>query len=502
MRRAARVLSGPTTVLSASVVAAACVLGAGLVLAGPRWAVVAGVTLAALLGALAKDTSARLALVLVPCMAFIRRVTGGPDAYVENDPLVLLVPLLLVPALAGLLVVGRDPRLAGTRALWLGFLGWSALVSLVVPGSGLAVRLFGLLSVLVPAVLGYAVFEGMHRRLPHGAVVSVVALAPVAAVYGIVQYLVNPPWDLAWLADRQEDLISVGLPEPGGYRIFGPLEAPLPYALYLGLGLVLLAAWVLWGRSGRRRGRLPLVALSTGLLLTALLLTATRSVLFGLPLVALAAVAFLPGRRRLPALVLAVLVAVGTLVVPALAADQLYSDERQVERLQVDEVGDDTSLLARLDLLDQFGDVLEAPWGTGLGTSGQATRLETGSDEADNVDNGYLALAQETGLVGVVLFVLLVVRAITWGRRLLGSPDPDRALAVGGSFLGVLYFAVLLLTGSVLSSSSAMIFWIFLGLLTREAAIGRSELLLAEPVRGVRRTDGGGRRPRVRQPVS
>lgn len=429
---------------------------------------------AALLATWQQAGAARLALVLVPLVALIRRLTGGPDAYVENDPLVLLVPLLLVPALAALLQVKGDRRLAGARWLWLGLIGYWAGITLVVPSGSLVVRLFGIVSVLLPAALGYAVFEGLHDKLPRFALLSVLVLAPLAGAYGVLQYLVNPSWDLAWLADRQEDLISVGLPEPGAYRVFGSLEAPLPFALYLGLGLVALAAWGLWARPGPRA---LLTALPTAVVvIAALVLTATRSVLFGLPLVAALAVLALPGRRRLAALALAGVVGVATLVVPAVAADQLYQgDERQADRLRVDQVGEDTSLLARLDLLDQFSDVVADPLGSGLGTSGQATRLE-GDEDADNVDNGYLSIAQETGVVGAALFVALGLTAVVRGRRLLQERmTPSRGFTVGGSYLVVVYFLVLLLTGAVLSSSSAVLFWVALGLVTRENAVRSAE---------------------------
>ncbi|WP_299033046.1 O-antigen ligase family protein [uncultured Pseudokineococcus sp.] len=482
--------------MTGAATAGACVVGAALVAAGPRWAVVLAVVGAALLATWERDTAARLALVLVPLVALVRRLTGGPNAYVENDPLVLLVPLLIAPALAGLLRLEGDRRLARGRWLWIGLIGYWAGITLVQPGGSLVVRLFGIVSVLLPAALGYAVFEGLHQRLPRFALLSVLLLAPLAAIYGVLQYFVNPPWDLAWLADRQGDLISVGMPEPGAYRVFGSLEAPLPFALYLGLGLVALAAWALWARPGARA--LPLAVPAAVVVVVALVLTATRSVLFGLPLVAALAVLALPGRRRVAALALTAVVAVATLVVPAVVADQLYAgDERQADRLRVDQVGEDTSLLARLDLLDEFTDVLAAPLGSGLGTSGQATRL-AGEEGADNVDNGYLSIAQETGVVGAGLFVALGLTAAVRGRRLLQERmTPARGFATGGSYLVVVYFLVLLLTGAVLSSSSAVLFWVALGLVTRETSLRADEasqtvrLAEARATATTRRSDGG-----------
>jgi len=470
--------------MSVVALGAAAGLGAGLVLVGPRWGAVLGIALIALIGCSARDDAVRLALLLIPSIALVRRLTGGPDAYVPDDPLVILIPLLLIPPLLGLITNKFDNRLDGVRLLWLGFLIWSAfvtaalplIVSLLipefVPAAALTVRAFGVLTVLVPALLGYAVFEGLYPRLPRVALGSVMVLAPLAAIYGLIQYTLDPAWDLAWLAGRQGALVSVGLPEHGAYRIFGTMEAPLPYALYLGLGLVALGAWTVWPPERQKRGSVLLRLAAVVLLVAALLLTATRSVLFGLPLVAAVGVLLVPRHRRGPALLIAGLMGAALIALTALAADRLYDDERQANRLRVSQVADDSSLLARLDLLTEFEQVLREPWGNGLGSSGEATRLQTGV-QVSNLDNGYLALGQEVGVVGLGFFLLLLYQAVVRGRRALSSLRSSEGRVLGGSLLGVLYFALLLLTGSVLSIPSAMLFWIFLGLTTRDATLAR-----------------------------
>lgn len=460
--------------LAVGVLLTAAFLGALPVVVGARWGAVLGVVVVAAVASLTRDLSVRLALMLIPCMALVRRVTAGPDAYVPNDPLVLLVPLLLVPALAGLVAVRLDPALSRPRIAWIGFIAWTGLVTAVIPGASPAVRAYGLLTSLLPAVLGYAVFEGLHEKLPRFAVMSPLVLAPVAALYGLVQYAVDPAWDMAWLTDRQEELISVGPPEPGAYRVFGSMESPGPYAIYLGLGLVALGAVALWSRpSARFRGSLSLMVVAAAVTVAALILSATRSVLFGLPLVAVFAVFLLPRRRRGRLLLVTAVLALGTLVVPAMLADRLYETEYEANRLRIGEVADDRSLEARVDLLDQFSLVLRSPWGTGLGSSGRATSLESGETTAD-LDNGYLALAQETGVIGLVLFLVLLRTALVEGRRGLERAAADHQVVVGASLLVVIYFAVLLLTGSVLSISSVVIFWVALGALTRLRAEGNT----------------------------
>lgn len=449
------------------VLVAAALLGAVPVAIGSRWAAVLGITVVAMLASAARDASARLAILLIPWLALLRRLTGGPDAYVPNDPLVLLVPLLLVPPLLAFIALRPDPGLSRMRLAWLGFIGWAGLVTALVPGAAPTVRAYGLLTVLVPAVLGYAVFEGLHPRLPRLAVLSTLVLAPLAAFYGLTQYVVDPPWDMAWLADRQQELISVGRPEHREYRVFGSMESPGPFAVYLGLGLVSMGAFALWPHRRPRPWVLPFAALAGVTMVSALILSATRSVLFGLPLVAMLGLLFVRGRKRGHVAVVTVVLALATLLVPVLVAGRLY-DDAGADRLNVGQVGEDHSFQARLNLLDQFRIVLRVPWGTGLGSSGRATLLETGESVA-YLDNGYLAIAQETGLIGLVAFLFLLRTAVVEGSRGLSRHEGEDRTVLGACLLIALYFAVLLLTGSMLSIPSVVIFWIALGLLTRQS---------------------------------
>src|SRR4051812_40010321 len=67
------------------------------------------------LATLGTDGSARVALLVLPLVGLIRRVTAGPTGYVESDPLVPLAVLLLLPA--ALLPLRRDGRRSTTWLL-------------------------------------------------------------------------------------------------------------------------------------------------------------------------------------------------------------------------------------------------------------------------------------------------------------------------------------------------------------------------------------------------
>ena len=60
----------------------------------------------------------------------------------------------------------------------------------------------------------------------------------VMGVYGIWQYLVAPEWDRFWLTQTQ--LLTFGIPEPLGIRVWSTMNSPQPFAGVMMAGLLLL----------------------------------------------------------------------------------------------------------------------------------------------------------------------------------------------------------------------------------------------------------------------
>ena len=60
--------------------------------------------------------------------------------------------------------------------------------------------------------------------------------------YGIVQYVFAPPWDRFFLEEIRKDagVLSFGVPEPFGIRVFSSMDAPQDFAAMIGTGLILL----------------------------------------------------------------------------------------------------------------------------------------------------------------------------------------------------------------------------------------------------------------------
>jgi hypothetical protein len=432
-----------------------------------RAVVVVTVASAVLVGTLARDTGVRLALLLVPLLGLVRRITAGPAAYVPADPLVLLPYLLVVPALLPLLAGGpRRERTPGALALGL-LLVWALLCAAVGAARAPTLVLPGALFQLGPLALGCLVALGGHPRLPRAVLTSLAVLGPLAAAYALLQYLAPPRWDLAWLTTQQEELLSVGRPVPGEFRVWGPTEAPAALALYLGASLCVLLAGLVVAERARRRAVVVAALVAGAACAAALVLTSVRSVLFVLPLAVLVPALLLPAvpaRRRLRAA--GAVAAGGVLLLPVLVGGLQVSRSvldpsarEPADRLSLGALGDDRSLAERAALLGRFSDAVARPLGLGPGGSFEG---------AQSVDNGYLAVALELGAVGLALFLLtlgLAVRAAVARLRAPGGPARWELAAALVVLLGV----GVQVGAPVLQGSFGILFWPLVGALLRGA---------------------------------
>ena len=77
----------------------------------------------------------------------------------------------------------------------------------------------------------------MLERLPWFVAINLLLLGG----YGIFQYLDPPSWDRDWMINSAMD--SIGEPEPLMVRVFGTLNAPGVYGLWIAALLVLSFAF-------------------------------------------------------------------------------------------------------------------------------------------------------------------------------------------------------------------------------------------------------------------
>ncbi|KNH10126.1 Glucose-6-phosphate isomerase [Candidatus Burkholderia brachyanthoides] len=209
------------------------------------------------------------------------------------------------------------------------------------------------------------------------------------AVYGLVQYVNPPAWDGFWVLNS--GLLTQGVAEPFGLRIFGPMNSSGPYSVML-----ICCA---------------LVALSTGTRLSflcivtampALFLTLVRSSLGGLVIGVVFLIFSLKGRQRRN-----LLVGVMALMLAAVPFALMQEAANGVTKLlsSITDLKDDASFEARTGVYDKFFNEMQVNFlGKGLGVTGVGSKLSSEQGAVLDFDSGVLEVPYVLGWPGTILF--------------------------------------------------------------------------------------------------
>ena len=381
----------------------------------------------------------------------LRRVFGLVEGVPQYDML-SLVPF----AATGLIAVLEAERLYLSRRA-------KALLALAATGfafgipAGLLTPTAGLfatgayLSALAAFALGYAERRRGAEEMALGTALMVAL--PVIAVYGIFQYFFPlTAWDDNWL--QSVSFGSIGAPEEGHLRIFATLNSPATLAAMLAFGAL---AVISTDRAG------PLRPVLIGLFAFAMALTFVRAAWLAF-VVALLVYAATAGVRRPTRVVVivAVLVAAGI----ATSGSNSTSAAFVARLTTLGALEQDGSANARLGTANVVApQILEQPFGEGLGQAGLAKRL-TGTDPGATqyLDNGYLALALQVGLIGLLLILAAAAWAVSLAARAAklarGSPTTSLCLAI------LLFGVVFHLSGDALYGVVGAVFWYVAGFAT------------------------------------
>ena len=438
------------------------------------------------LGAFGTDQAARVSVLLIPFIGILRRITAGDSGYVPSDPVIAVCLLLLLPAVCAPL---RGPLTRSAR--WLAVLaGWLVVEALASLAQGALVSaVYSTLTAVVPVLLAVQLAMGRSPGLPDFAARWTPRVAVVTALYSVVQWLAPPRWDLAWLTTVQDQFVSVGLPRPGEFRIFGTMESPGAYAAFLGVAAVLLVSRPLPARyrGAQVLGRTAALAV----IIVALSLTAVRSVLLPLPLAVMAMLFLRGGRSRSVGLPLIIASTPLLVVLPQL----LGNSARAESRYDLGNITQDESFNARVELLRSFVSALANPIGTGLGTTGNAA---AGTGGLSVVDNGYLARTLETGTVGLLLFLAgataVLLPALRRAPRVSQLPVP---------WIGVVvFFLIYELSSSFIGAAVGVYFWIGMGAIALQldrvrSAVGSAGAVTRIAEEGRLPSPSGSGRPRM-----
>ena len=412
----------------------------------------------------------------------VRRLIGSGSSTGLGDPLLLVGPAVL--ALLFVVASGRGAlRSRSPLANAVGLLSLLAVVEVVNPLQGsLLVGLGGLLFMLVPMLAFWTgralVDDAMLQRLFR----LVVLLSVLAAVYGLVQQFIGfPSWDARWISSSGYVALNVG----GVIRAFGSFASGQEYAVFLGIGVVVLVSKL----GSARRALLPLHLAAIGLVGTALVFESSRTQIVT-TIAALGVMAAARAGLRRRAALLAGVLAVALLSIALrphlpLATDQHVSGGEShrcaasARHLRTRQPEGNSTLPGHLS--ETFHGITSAfsfPIGHGTGSVTMAAgRLGdvTNVGTEDDLGNAGLAL----GLPGLFLYLVVVVRGLVGTYRLAARRRDTLELAT----LGVLVVALFQwLNGDLYSV--AWLVWLGLGWVDRGHCSADLGTALSEDIAG------------------
>jgi hypothetical protein len=349
-------------------------------------------------------------------VAFVRRVIDyGLGEYVDSN-FVMTAPYMV----GGIGVLGlwsvltaEDRGVRQAFTLSMVALAYGAAVGLAVNGADRMAPFA--LEWLVPMITaGLLLVDWRQYPRYREVVVRTMTLGMgVLSLYGIYQFFVLPPWDRMWM--EAAPMISLGKPEPLLVRIFGPLNAPNPYAMTLAVGLLCLFAVNL--KEDRTLGLLARFSAIPAMV--AILLSGVRAS-WGAYFVGFFYVMVQTRSRSRWALALYLVLALAASV-PLLLLGEVQSDV--TERMEsLTSLSDDRSLQTRTSYYTQAPTyLLSNPFGLGLGTIYQ-------------VDSGILVLLISLGWGGSFLYCLGLGILYWWAWKVAreGGPIRDRFVVVAG----------------------------------------------------------------------
>ena len=278
-----------------------------------------------------------------------------------------------------------------------------------------------------------------------------VALVPLA-LYGIAQYFFPlTSWDDNWVTST--DLGSIMAPQEGHIRVFSTLNSPFTFAIVLCVGILFLVAL------RRSLSYKLLYLLPVGV---ALALTFVRSAWLSLVLGLIVYVAATKGRAAGKTVAVVLVCLAGLVVVGGSnPTTKAFTD-------RITSVGDpnDISAKERLETTSRLlPQSIGQPLGAGLGQAGLAANLSESSEAGVvDVDNGYVALLYQCGLVAFLMVIWAIVVSVAAAVRSLGRAPPEER-PYRAAILGILVMLLVAeASADVLFGIPGVIFWYLAGL--------------------------------------
>ncbi len=230
---------------------------------------VAGIALAAGLGARAGKGLIYAVVVWTALMGTIRRMLSVVSSAGHADPLLLVAATAIIVLTVAAAQRGafRNRSTLASAVLALNLL--AVLEAFNPLQHGLKAGVTALLFALVP-VLAFWVGRGLCDDRTLMWVLRLLAgLGVLAAVYGLVQTFGSfPSWDKRWIQSQGQSYVSLNV--NGVIRAFASFASAQEYAVFLGVGLVIWVAWL-------RPSRVVLAAAAIGVVSVALFYESSRT---------------------------------------------------------------------------------------------------------------------------------------------------------------------------------------------------------------------------------
>jgi putative inorganic carbon (HCO3(-)) transporter len=341
----------------------------------------------------------------------LRRLIDFHNGAFNPVQITSLVPFLMVLPLA--LVCLKKERLQRlTRAMRMLCYIWSGMIVygfLVAAAFGnISAAAFEMVQYIVPMLAGVWL-AGQDLDAPQAMRrlgIIILPCAAIVAVYGLLQWVNPPPWDVLWVTGSQ--FAGADLPVPFGMRVFSTLNAPGPAAHYFVVTMILAMPLLRL----RNVWAFPLFAAIGSALLLTMVRESWVALLVGIAVYLLIS----PQRlRSMPAFAVYAFVLVALISsLPSLLGNGADSDVITSRIATFGDVGHDASAIARQqEISNALTQALGNPIGTGLGTIGAAARL--GANSAQSIgsvlDSGYLARLLELGWPGFIAYLVVVLGA-------------------------------------------------------------------------------------------
>ncbi|MEM5437246.1 hypothetical protein [Paraburkholderia diazotrophica] len=380
---------------------------------------------------------------------WIRRLADFVNGSFSDKSIIMMAPLLAV-ALCGLSLITSANTLGQRRnaplILIVVGLTYGFIVGIAQTGFGPAV--YTLVNWLFPPLVAFYLnvtwqhYPDYQRVLLRTAVYG----GLVMGVYGVIQYVVVPPWDLFWIISVK--ISSFGNPVPYGLRVWSTMNAPGTFAvtiMYL-LQIALASSEFM---------RIPMMLSAA----SALLFTSVRSCWGGLVIGLVYPVAMLDGRSRLK--LLCAVVGVAALCSPVMMFDQV--SDGVLKRMQtMSDISNDNSFQSRQMLYEAWlSTAFSNISGDGLGSTGLGTKLSSdpvkAASPAGTVDSGILEVPTVLGWPGSLLYVGGILM-LMWRAFLASIVRSKDRLAICGAGVSLAIFAMMTMTNTLIGVTGMFYF--------------------------------------------